>query len=80
MKDSPVEQLRKTLPQGDGQWAGFDHVYTQLQKAANHLAQGAYTRCSEDHVEVMATMGSGHEETMKGLMHKARVYGWLCNE
>lgn len=52
MKDSPVEVLRKTLPKGDGQWAGYDYVYGKLQDAAMYLAKDPYTRCGDDHVSV----------------------------
>lgn len=76
MKDSPVEVVRKQMPRGTGQWKGFDHVYGKLQEAAEYLAKGTYTRCNEDHVRVMAAMGSGDEETMKGTLHLCYTYGW----
>jgi len=77
MKDSPVEELRKTLPKGDCEWAGYDHVWKNLQKAAHKMAQTRYVYLSEDHVWIMACMGTGHEETMKYAQMWAMTYGWV---
>ena len=74
--NDPVEKLRKTMPRGDGNWDGYDHVYDNLQKAAHSLSQGAYTCCGSDHVQTMATMGTGHEETMKYWQMVCKQYGW----
>lgn len=76
VKDSPVDIERKNMPRGNGDWPGYDYVYSKLQDAANHLANGHYTNIGYDHVQIMAAMGSGHEETMKGAMGLAMAYRW----
>ena len=75
--DSPVDHVRKTLPKGNAQWKGFDVVYTRLQNAAHKMAQQKYMRCSDEHVTLMAIMGSGHEETMKAEMHRMMERGYI---
>jgi hypothetical protein len=75
-KDSPVEQLRKELPRGNGEWPGFESVYSRISKAAN--AMGLSNICGNQfHVETMAIMGSGDESTMKAHLHLLYIYGWL---
>jgi len=64
-QDSPVEKVRKTLPKGDGNWKGFDHVYSKIQTACHNLAKNKYCRCSNEHVYYMAVLGCGNEELMK---------------
>ncbi len=76
LKDSPVEEERKLLPQGNGDWPGFEKVYDRLMGACNHLAASPYTRCGDDHVKLMAVLGCGHEETMKYHVGLALTYGW----
>lgn len=73
---SPVEIRQAELPKGNGDWPGFAHVWTKLQEASHYLAQGRQTCLSADHVECMAVMGSGHEETMKHQLSIAYAYGW----
>ena len=73
---SPVEEMRRTMPRGNGDWHGYSKVYSRLQAAAYHLAADEYTRCGEDHVAIMAAMGSGDEETMKHYAGLALTYGW----
>ncbi len=75
--DSPVDHVRKQLPRGDGQWTGFDAVYMKLQEAAHRMAQEKYMLCSDEHVTLMAIMGSGHEETMKAEMHRLIGRGYI---
>lgn len=77
LKDSSVEKRRKELPRGDGSWKGYSYVYSKLQDAANYLAQNDHTYLGDDHINIMAAMGSGHEETMKGYMHLAFTYGFI---
>ena len=76
-QDSPVERRCKELPQGDGNWPGFDVVYRNLARAAEAMGANPHIRCSADHVEVMATMGCGHEETMKYRQLILRSQGWI---
>lgn len=75
-RDNPVDEVRKDLPKGNGDWPGFDSVYTRLQRAAEHLAKGTYTHLGADHVTTMAIMGCGDEETMKGWLHVCLVNHW----
>ena len=77
MKDDPVEQERKLLPQGNGNWPGYGHVYDQLQKAAHKIAEDPYLRCSDEHIQVMAILGCGHEETMKYEMARCYSRGFI---
>lgn len=77
LRDSPVETRRKELPKGNADWPGYDRCYERLQFAAKHLAKNQYTRLCQDHVDVMAVMGSGHEETMKYYVHLAYQYNWI---
>jgi len=76
IKDSPVETERKQLPRGTGQWSGWDSVYKRLSTACNKMGLGK-ARLSDLHVETMAVMGTGHEETMKSQLWKLRLYGWI---
>jgi len=77
LRDSPVEIRRKEMPRGDGSWPGFDRCYERLQSAAQYLSRNQYTHLSQDHIDVMAAMGSGHEETMKFYVHLAYAYKWI---
>lgn len=74
--ESPVEKERKTLPRGDGNWPGYDRVWSRLQDAAHNLAANRAAWLSDDHIHTMAVLGSGHEETMKAWMHICIQYGW----
>ncbi len=77
MPDSPVEQIRKTLPQGDGNWPGSEKVYSNIQKACHAMARSNDTYLSEEHINAMAILGCGHEETMKAEQMRLRDRGWL---
>ena len=77
LRDDPIETRRKELPRGDGSWEGFDACYRRLQFAAKHLALNPYTRLGQDHIDIMAVLGSGHEETMKYYVHLAYTYNWI---
>lgn len=74
--DSPVESLRKTLPQGDANWPSFGHVWSKLQEAAHYLASQRYMRLGDDHIRIMAVMGTGNEELMKGELMRCYSYNW----
>jgi hypothetical protein len=78
-QDNPTEKLRKTLPKGNGDWPGYNYVWNKLQEAAHFLAlnKNRYLYLSNDHVEIMAVMGTGNEELMKGKMLFARDMGWI---
>lgn len=77
-QDSPVEQARKAGPQGNGDWPGFDMVYRKISEAADKMGKTKYVRLSQEHVDTMADLGSGHEERMKHRLHWLRTYGWLA--
>lgn len=74
--DSPVEQLRKRLPRGKGDWPTFGIVYSNLARAAEAMGLSGI-RGNEFHVRTMAVMATGHEETMKSHLAFVRSYGWL---
>jgi hypothetical protein len=80
MGPSPVEQRQAELPKGDGDWPGAEHVWRKLQEASHYLAKNKHTYLSADHVECMAAMGSGHEETMKHQLSIAYAYSWATPE
>lgn len=61
--DNPTEERRKELPRGKADWAGFEAVYVKLSEAAQDMSM--YCHLSDIHIETMAIMGTGHEETMK---------------
>ena len=77
LRDSPVEARRKEMPKGCGDWFGYDRCYDRLKSAAKHLAGNQYTRLGQDHIDIMAAMGSGHEETMKYYVHLAYQNSWI---
>lgn len=68
--DSPVEERRKQLPRGDGEWPGYSVVYERIKQGCEALAASKHTHLSGEHVEAMAILGSGHEETMKAEVHR----------
>ena len=74
---SPVEQRRKELPRGNGSWAGFEHVYRNIAKACERMARAKYIYLSEEHINAMAVLGCGHEETMKYEQMRLRGRGFI---
>ena len=77
MSDSPVEVALKAGPRGKGDWPGFESVYSRIARASERMGADRAICCSEEHVETMADLGSGHEERMKYRLHWLRMYGWL---
>lgn len=77
MPDSPTEQVRKTLPKGDGNWPGFEHVYRNIAAACEKMARTKYIYLSEEHITSMAILGCGHEETMKYEQMRLRGRGFI---
>lgn len=76
--DSLTEKRRKELPRGE--WIdcrASAAVYRKLSHSATKMGMDKYMRLSDLHVETMAVMGTGHEETMKNHLHLLRMYGWL---
>ena len=71
---SPVEKRRQELPKGDWNWPGADKVYKRLAEAAYSFT--GHTHLGEDHVNIMAALGSGDEETCKYYASLAITYGW----
>lgn len=74
-QDSPVEQRRKELPRGNGSWAGWESVYDRLAAAAERLSRTLHL--SEEHENLMAALGCGHEETMKAELHRCYSRGLI---
>lgn len=75
--DSPVDQALKAGPRGNGQWPGFDSVYSHIARACDKMGLSHNVQCSDDHVDTMADLGSGDEERMKYRLGWLRIYGWL---
>lgn len=75
-QNSPVEERRQQLPQGDGKWAGYAYVYGVINIACNKMGENPKSLRSEEHVNAMAVLGCGHEETMKAEMWKLRDLGF----
>lgn len=76
MPVSPVERRLAELPRGNWNWPGADHVHAKLKKAAEYLANGKYTHLNVDHIETMAVLGCGHEETCKAWMATCILNKW----
>ncbi len=75
--ESPVEEIRKTLPRGTGDWVGYSHVYRNIAQACELMARKKYIYLSEEHVRTMAILGCGHEETMKYEQMRLRMRGFI---
>jgi len=75
--ESPVQKALREGPRGNGEWAGYAHVYGKIAAGCEVMARNAYRRCSEDHVKSMADLGSGHEERMKYRLMWMREYGYV---
>jgi hypothetical protein len=76
-QDNPIEQLRKELPRGAGDWPGEAIVYRRLAHIAEQMGRNRYQHLSDLHIKTMAVMGTGHEETMKAHLHLlVFAYGW----
>jgi hypothetical protein len=75
-EDSPVEKRRKELPQGNCDWVGWEYVANNLKNAAQKMALSDYW-LSDWHIETMAVLGCGHEETMKAHQMLLRTYNWI---
>ena len=76
LADSPVEDERKTLPRGSGDWLGYEAVYRNISQACDKMAVSGH-RLTDLHVTSMAILGCGHEETMKLHQILLRTYGWI---
>lgn len=77
MRDDPVTVAWRELPHGDGTWPGYDAVYDKISRAADKMSRARYILRSEIHVQTMAILGCGHEETMKAHVHWLMTYGWI---
>ena len=77
LPDSPVEQRLKELPRGNGDWNGFPAMYALIAKACQEMAKQPYMYLSDEHVNAMAVLGCGHEETMKYELGRLRMRGFV---
>jgi hypothetical protein len=77
MPDSPVTIALRSGPRGNGNWPAFAHVYANIARGAENMARKKYVRLSQDHIDTMADLGSGHEERMKARQMWLREYGYL---
>lgn len=75
--DSPVEQARKSGPCGKGDWPGWDAVYQKISDAATRMGLSSTWRLTDEHIDTMADLGSGHEARMKARLWWLRTYMWL---
>jgi len=73
-QNSPVEAARLAGPRGDGKWHGFNYVYTAISTACQKIAQ-TNLHLSDEHVNAMAALGSGHEDRMKSMLWYLRDRG-----
>ena len=74
---SPVEARLKELPRGNGDWPGYAYVWNKLQQACHAMAKTRYVHLSDEHVNAMAILGSGHEELMKYELMRCRDRGFV---
>lgn len=77
LKVSPVEQRRKELPKGEANWPGYAKVYRTISLACDRMGRMPYIRLSDEHVNAMAILGCGHEETMKYEQMRLRMRGFV---
>lgn len=76
-QDSPVEARRKELPRGKGDWIGWPQVYSNISRGCEAMARTTYVYLSDEHVNAMAVLGCGHEETMKYEQMRMRDRGFI---
>jgi hypothetical protein len=77
MSDSPVEQRRKELPRGKGDWPGYAAVYANISRGCEAMARQKNVHLSDEHVNAMAVLGSGDETTMKYEQMRMRDRGFI---
>lgn len=77
LQDNPIEQARKAGLRGNGNWKGFNSVYTRIARGCEKMSQSKRIHLSEDHINSMADLGSGHEERMKWRLHWMYMYKWI---
>ncbi|HYM36183.1 MAG TPA: hypothetical protein VET48_12340 [Steroidobacteraceae bacterium] len=76
-QDSPVERRRKELSRGNGDWAGYAHVYANIARGCEAMARTPYVHLSDEHVNAMAVLGCGDEQTMKYEQMRMRDRGFI---
>lgn len=76
-QDSPTEARRKELPRGNGDWPGYSAVYLNIASGCEKMARAKYVHLSYEHINAMAVLGSGDEETMKYEQMRMRMRGWI---
>ena len=74
---SPVTARRQELPRGNADWAGYAAVYANIAAGCESMARTRYVYLSEEHVNAMAVLGCGHEETMKYEQMRMRQRGFI---
>lgn len=74
---NPIEQALKAGPRGNGEWPGYDVVYCNISAAAEKMGRNPNAHLSNDHIETMADLGSGHEERMKARQMWLRDHNWI---
>lgn len=74
---SPIDIALRVGPRGNGDWPGWDTVYSNIERAAEAMGRSKHAHLSQDHIETMADLGSGHEERMKARQFWLRDNGWI---
>ena len=74
---SPIDIALMAGPRGKGDWQGWDTVYSNIARAAEAMGRSNHAHLSQDHIETMADLGSGHEERMKARQFWLRDKGWI---
>ena len=77
IQDSPVDVALHEGPRDTSDWPGYKHVWNRVQEGCQKMAEAPHVHLSQDHVDAMADLGSGHEERMKGRMHWMIDRGYL---
>jgi len=74
-----VTARRKAMLQGDWDWPGAVSVSRNLQDAALKIARSPYGHSCDLHLQTMAVLGCGHEETCKAHQMLLQSYGYIQN-
>jgi hypothetical protein len=77
VQDSPTTIALRAGPRGNGDWPGWVRCYRLIYLGCERMARQKYVHLSDDHVQSMADLGSGHEERMKARMHWMVTYGYV---
>lgn len=77
IQDSPIDKRRKELPRGNAEWKSYAHVYANIAKGCESMARTKYVYLSDEHINAMAVLGCGDENTMKYEQTRMRDRGFI---